>query len=1003
MSSKMRYRLALDLGTTSIGWAMLRLDQQDRPCAVIRAGVRIFNDGRVPKTGEALAVQRRLARQQRRTRDRSLRRKNKLINMLVRFGFFPENLAERKSLERLNPYELRAKGLEHQLKPEEFARALFHLAQRRGFKSNRKTDRGDAESGVMKTAIVETKQEIETLGCRTIGEYLYKRLQAGLGTRARLRDKPKVKGGATKSYDLYLERSQVETEFDALWDVQSRFAPELFTQEKREALRDTIFHQRDLRPVKPGRCTLFPEEERAPLALPSQQRFRICQEVNNLRKIDEHLCSIELTQTEKAKLVQALSGARKKTFEQLRKVIGYEGQFSLEEAGAGRADLKGNETTVVIGKIIGKDWLKYSLSEQDKLVLMLLNIESESELIGKLQEEFDLSEAVAKKLSGAPLVNGYGSLSRKAIDLILPFLEQGMTYDKAVAAADIPSHSDLTWQVKSDELMDQLPYYGEVLQRHVGFGTGNPEDAPEVRFGKIANPTVHICLNQLRLVVNLIIKRYGNPDGVVIEVARDLKLSREKKNEIVRKQKKNQEKREQVRKEIAAILECDETLVTSEDIEKWLLWEELNPGNALDRRCPYTGRQISAVDLLSKAFEIEHILPRSRTLDDSRANKTVSYWEANRLKSNLTPWEAREIFEAHGWNYEDILKRAENLPPNKRYRFGADGYKTWLREDSDFLARELTDTQYISRIAREYVSFVCPKNTYVIPGRMTAMLRHCLGLNTILSDDDKKNRNDHRHHAVDACVIGITDRSLLNKIAALSARGEEQNDRKFQRSVEEPWRGFRESVCRAVERINVSHRPEHSYEGQMHDQTAYPIDKNGQGWKKEVKSNGQTEWKKISVIPIVSQKAAQRHGYLSDGTLRPYKGYSGNSNFCIEITVNEKGKWQAEFVTTYDAYQIARKFGKDKLYGKESQSGHKLVMRLMKKDVVAMEDVDGCRRLYLLHKFSTNGVLSFAPINESNVSARVTEGSFKYVSKTAGSLQRAKARQVMLSPLGDRS
>ena len=108
-------------------------------------------------------------------------------------------------------------------------------------------------------------------------------------------------------------------------------------------------------------------------------------------------------------------------------------------------------------------------------------------------------------------------------------------------------------------------------------------------------------------------------------------------------------------------------------------------------------------------------------------------------------------------------------------------------------------------------------------------------------------------------------------------------------------------------------------------------------------------------------------------------------------------------MTTYDAYQIARKFGKDKLYGKESQSGHKLVMRLMKKDVVAMEDVDGCRRLYLLHKFSTNGVLSFAPINESNVSARVTEGSFKYVSKTAGSLQRAKARQVMLSPLGDRS
>ena len=137
--------------------------------------------------------------------------------------------------------------------------------------------------------------------------------------------------------------------------------------------------------------------------------------------------------------------------------------------------------------------------------------------------------------------------------------------------------------------------------------------------------------------------------------------------------------------------------------------------------------------------------------------------------------------------------------------------------------------------------------------------------------------------------------------------------------------------------------------------------------------------------------------------MRPYKGYSGNSNFCIEITVNEKGKWQAEFVTTFDAYQIARKFGKDKLYGKESQSGHKLVMRLMKKDIVSMVDADGCRKLYLLHKFSTNGVLSFAPINESNVSARVVEGVFKFVSKTAGSLQKSKAKLVTLSPLGDRS
>ena len=109
---KMKYRLGLDLGTTSIGWAMIRLNANNEPCAVIRVGVRIFSDGRVPKTGQSLAVERRLARQQRRTRDRKLRRKYKLINLLVQYGFFPEEINERRKLERLDPYQLRVKGLD---------------------------------------------------------------------------------------------------------------------------------------------------------------------------------------------------------------------------------------------------------------------------------------------------------------------------------------------------------------------------------------------------------------------------------------------------------------------------------------------------------------------------------------------------------------------------------------------------------------------------------------------------------------------------------------------------------------------------------------------------------------------------------------------------------------------------------------------------------------------------------------------------------------------------
>ena len=153
MSQKMRCRLALDLGSTSLGWAMIRLNAASEPTAVIKAGVRIFSDGRNPKDGSSLAVTRREARGMRRRRDRLLKRKARMMQTLVAHGFFPADATKRKELETINPYSLRAKGLDEALKPEEFARALFHINQRRGFKSNRKTDKKDNDSGALKTAI----------------------------------------------------------------------------------------------------------------------------------------------------------------------------------------------------------------------------------------------------------------------------------------------------------------------------------------------------------------------------------------------------------------------------------------------------------------------------------------------------------------------------------------------------------------------------------------------------------------------------------------------------------------------------------------------------------------------------------------------------------------------------------------------------------------------------------------------------------------------------------
>jgi CRISPR-associated endonuclease Csn1 len=151
MPQNMRYRLALDLGSTSLGWAMIRLNTTNEPIAVIKAGVRIFSDGRNPKDGSSLAVTRREARAMRRRRDRLLKRKSRMMQTLTEHGFFPADPLKRKELETLNPYALRAKGLDGALTPAEFARALFHINQRRGFKSNRKTDKKDNDSGALKT------------------------------------------------------------------------------------------------------------------------------------------------------------------------------------------------------------------------------------------------------------------------------------------------------------------------------------------------------------------------------------------------------------------------------------------------------------------------------------------------------------------------------------------------------------------------------------------------------------------------------------------------------------------------------------------------------------------------------------------------------------------------------------------------------------------------------------------------------------------------------------
>lgn len=219
-----------------------------------------------------------------------------------------------------------------------------------------------------------------------------------------------------------------------------------------------------------------------------------------------------------------------------------------------------------------------------------------------------------------------------------------------------------------------------------------------------------------------------------------------------------------------------------------------------------------------------------------------------------------------------------------------------------------------------------------------------------------------------------------------------------------PWDSYAEDVGRAVRAVRVSHKPDHSYEGCLMDQTARGLRADGLTVTHKILKDGKrvADYEKLQVIPIASPKASYRHGIMPDGSAKPYKGYKGNNNFCIEIEKSDAGKWTSNVVSTYQAYQIVREKGKDVLYGGTSQTGKPLVMRLMKGDFVSMV-IDEKPEIFIVNVIRTNGQIFFSRIYEANVDARDRDRNdeFKYISKKAGSLQKANARRVTISPIGD--
>jgi CRISPR-associated endonuclease Csn1 len=827
--------LGLDLGPNSLGWALVNDDPESPAVAkIIDLGVRVFPEG-VDNFDTSKEISRnedrRIARGMRRQIRRRARRRRKLKEALIGAGLWPSEPERESALYLLDPYELRARAIRERLEPLEIGRALMHLGQRRGFLSNRKKDRGDKEVQGMLAEINELAEEIRAGESNTIGEHF-----------AKIRAEEPL----AKIRNRHTHRSMFEDEFDAIWDEQSQYHPELLTDqlkygklgkqkypakpiprhdERRKGLSPleafgiygAIFFQRPMYWPKSvvGLCEFEPKQKRCPRADRHAQRFRLLQEVNNLRYTDPDVrdeCALDSKQ--RAVLLDYLATREKATFEQIKKKLGFleSVKFNLERGQ--RPSIKGMAVDHMMAAKVGKTWHDRPEDEKDAIVRMLLNNEREDDaILSRLVSDFGFSAESAEAALSVDFPAGYHNLSQKAIDKLLPHLERGLVYQSASDPEKSALHA--AGYLRRDELrrrlFDKLPDPCRVR-------------AGDLRIGDIPNPVVKRALVELRKVVNAIIREYGKPDGVHLEMTRTMQVGKERRSEMSSQMREREAQREEAAEAVRKL----NVKITRDAILRYLIWEEQA------HECVYCGKPISQKQLFSGEADLDHILPYSRCLDDSQMNKIVCHRKCNHGKGNRTPYEwladsDPDAYDRVCLQVGSLLKRG--LMPYKKFR-------RFLQKELEldsFIARQLTDTGYIVRATGEYLRCLFDQDHHVLglKGQLTAELRWHWGLGSILEElpdspawrenghelrVGEKNRADHRHHAIDAVVVALTNRKRLHQLSDIVKRGGAKAHGEI---LEDPWPNFREDVVQAIKKVNVSHRVERKVAGKLHEETLY--------------------------------------------------------------------------------------------------------------------------------------------------------------------------------------
>lgn len=643
----------------------------------------------------------------------------------------------------------------------------------------------------------------------------------------------------------------------------------------------------------------------------------------------------------------------------------------------------------------------------DDIFDVLQEAESDEMAAELLVDDFGVSPEAARALVAIKLSSATGRVSRRFMERIVPILrDQGLVYSDAVAELTDDDGKPLHHSAQGDApKFDELPYYGQVAPESM-LGA-RPEDypvsEPEKHFERINNPTVHVALNQVRRLVNHLVKRFGcAPTQIHVETTRELKQSREQRDEITARQAKNQRENERIEGLFP------EMVMSGRDRLKVRLWEELGADEPV-RRCVFSGRPISAAQLFSGEVEIEHLLPFSRTLDDGFANLTVSFIDANRLKGDRTPHEAfgGDGHADRGYEWDEIIARASGLPDNKKWRFGPDAMQRFER-DGGFIARQLTDSAYATRVAQRYLGALKGvKRVSGNPGRLTALARAKWRFNGLLGDENRKERVDHRHHAIDAAVIALLDCAALQQVSRNSARGA---DDRLEITLPDLDDTLVDTIRGQVRDIIVAYKPDHGLQARLFKETAY-------GAVSEDKRDPTMPEHNLVVRKPITALSPREVGAVRDPALRaaldqslyeatgaglkhekaleafsmengvkrvrilvkdqtaafipsaPYKAYTPDSYAFCDVwrkPKGRKGKWRAGEYEWEGAFWSYVDCAGETAPDKERKRPHpaaKFVARLFKDDLVAYEE-DGETRVMRVAGFSTtNNKLDVKPHN----------------------------------------